>query len=99
MDGDVNIVLECMPEDYVKEVYGGAEQATVNGNVSLIVTSGKFGRVFGGNNAGGDIRGSITVNVSEDGCKPLIIGELYGGGNQAPYSIYGCTKTDNVKGT
>ena len=104
MDGDVNIVLECMPEDYVKEVYGGAEQATVNGNVSLIVTSGKFGRVFGGNNAGGDIRGSITVNVSEDGCKPLIIGELYGGGNQAPYSIYGCTQsgetwTANTEGT
>ncbi len=99
MDGDVNIILECMPEDYVKEVYGGAEQATVNGNVSLVVTSGKFGRVFGGNNAGGDIRGSITVNVSEDGCKPLIIGELYGGGNQAPYSIYGCTKTDNGNGT
>ncbi|MBR1903317.1 MAG: chitobiase/beta-hexosaminidase C-terminal domain-containing protein [Bacteroidaceae bacterium] len=104
MDGDVNIILECMPEDYVKEVYGGAEQATVNGNVSLIVTSGKFGRVFGGNNAGGDIRGSITVNVSEDGCKPLIIGELYGGGNQAPYSIYGCTQsggtwTANTEGT
>ena len=99
MDGDVNIILECMPEDYVKEVFGGAEQATVNGNVSLVVTSGKFGRVFGGNNAGGDIRGSITVNVSEDGCKPLIIGELYGGGNQAPYSIYGCTKTDNGNGT
>ena len=93
VSGNVNIILECMPEDFVDAVYGGAEMATVNGNVSLTVTSGKFGRVFGGNNAGGDIRGSITVNVYEDGCKPLIIGELYGGGNQAPYSIYGCTKS------
>ncbi len=104
MDGDVNIVLECMPEDYVDQVFGGAEQATVNGNVSLVVTSGKFGRVFGGNNAGGDIHGSITVNVSEDGCKALMIGELYGGGNNAPYSIYGCTQdgstwTANTSGT
>ena len=89
--GDVNITLECMPEDYVDAVYGGAELATVDGNVTLTVTSGKFGRVFGGNNAGGDIRGSITVNVYEDGCQPLRIGELYGGGNEAPYSIFGCT--------
>ena len=96
VNGNVNIVLECMPEDFVDAVYGGAEKATVNGNVTLTVTSGKYGRVFGGNNEGGDVRGSITVNVYEDGCKPLIIGELYGGGNQAPYSIYGCTKGENV---
>ena len=100
--GDVNITLDCMPEDYVDQVFGGAELATVNGNVTLTVTSGKFGRVFGGNNEGGNIRGSITVNVSEDGCKPLIIGELFGGGNNAPYSIYGCTEgapwTANVDG-
>ena len=91
--GNVNIILECMPEDYVDAVYGGAEEATIEGNVSLTVTSGKFGRVFGGNNKGGNIRGSITVNVYEDGCKPLIIGELYGGGYAAPYSIFGCTNT------
>ena len=104
VNGDVRITLECMPEDYVAAVYGGAEQATVKGDVVLTVTSGKFGRVFGGNNAGGDIQGSITVNVYEDGCKPLIIGELYGGGNAAPYSIYGCTGsgstwTANTSGT
>ncbi|MCR5535481.1 MAG: hypothetical protein K6F47_09975, partial [Bacteroidaceae bacterium] len=103
MNGDVNVTLECMPDDYVAAVYGGAEMATVNGDVQLTVTSGKFGRVFGGNNEGGDIHGSITVNISEDGCKPLIIGELYGGGNAAPYSIYGCTPgspwTANTSGT
>ena len=29
------------------------------------------------------------VNVEETGCKPIIIGELYGGGNLAGYSVYG----------
>ena len=96
MDGDVNIVLECMPDDYVPQVFGGAKNATINGNVSLTVTSGKFGRVFGGNNEGGSINGSITVNVYEDGCQPLIIGELYGGGYNAPYSIYGCTQSGDT---
>ena len=104
MDGDVNIILECMPESFVEAVYGGAKNAVVNGNVSLTVTSGKYGRVFGGNNEGGSINGSITVNAYEDGCKPLIIGELYGGGFKAPYSIYGCTEnsgtwTANTEGT
>ena len=94
--GDVNIILECMPDDFVDAVYGGAKNATINGNVSLTVTSGKFGRVFGGNNEGGSINGSITVNVYEDGCKPLIIGEVYGGGNAAPYSIYGCTQSGDT---
>jgi hypothetical protein len=90
MDGDVNIILECMPEDFVSQVFGGARNATINGNVSLTVTSGKYGRVFGGNNLGGSINGSITVNVYEEGCEQLIIGELYGGGYMAPYSIWGC---------
>jgi len=29
------------------------------------------------------------VNIQEVGCRPIIIGELYGGGNQAAYSVYG----------
>ena len=95
MAGDVNIVLDCMPDDYVGEVYGGAMNANIDGNVSLTVTSGKFGRVFGGNNSGGSINGSITVNVNEGGCKPLEIGELFGGGNAAPYSVYGTEKNSN----
>jgi len=103
--GDVNIILECMPDDFVDAVYGGAEEAVIEGNVTLTVTSGKFGRVFGGNNKGGNIKGSITVVAKEEGCKPLEIGELYGGGNEAPYSHYGCAKdgeghwTPNTSGT
>ena len=94
LDGDVNIILECLEKDYVGAVYGGAEEATVNGNVTLTVTSGKFGRVFGGNNKGGSINGIVTVYVREEGCDDLEIGELFGGGNQAPYSKYGCNDDD-----
>ena len=91
MTGDVNIIMECSPVAYVDAVYGGAKNAIINGNVTLTVTSGKYGRVFGGNNEGGSINGIITVNVKEDGCDDLEIGELYGAGNQAPYSRFGCT--------
>ena len=35
---------------------------------------------------GGDINGSITVNIEETGCHPITIGELYGCGNQAAYA-------------
>ena len=94
MDGDVVIKLDCMPEDFVSQVFGGAKNATINGNVSLTVSSGKFGRVFGGNNEGGSINGTIQVNAYEEGCQPLIIGELYGGGFNAPYSIWGCNDSD-----
>ena len=98
MTGDVNIIMECMPEAYVDAVFGGAKNAVINGNVTLTVTSGKFGRVFGGNNEGGSINGTIKVIAKEGGCEPLEIGELYGGGNQAPYSIHGCHyDTDNDK--
>ncbi|MBQ5560696.1 MAG: hypothetical protein IIT46_13135, partial [Lachnospiraceae bacterium] len=57
--------------------------ADINDNVTLNLTNGTFKRVFGGNNVSGTIRGAITVNVEETGCRPVIIGELYGGGNQA----------------
>jgi len=36
------------------------------------------------------------VNIEETGCRPLIIGELYGGGNLAGYSKYGYKKVDDV---
>jgi uncharacterized protein involved in type VI secretion and phage assembly len=54
--------------------------------------------VFGGNNISGTIGGKITVNVEETGCSPIIIGQLYGGGNQAPYDAHGQTgPTLNIK--
>ena len=86
-DGTSNINLGCI--SYLSEIYGGAKDADVNSNVVLTIQSGRFDRVFGGNNVGGCIRGSITVNIEETGCHPIIIGQLFGGGNQAGYSVRG----------
>jgi hypothetical protein len=82
-DGTAQIQLGCV--SYLKEIYGGAREADLGGNVVLSITSGRFDRVFGGNNVNGDLKGTITVNVEETGCHPIIIGQLYGGGNLAPY--------------
>ena len=87
MDAEAQLHMACIPG--LKEAYGGAEAADIQGDVTLNITNGTFDRVFGGNNISGTIRGSIKVNIEEVGCKPIIIGELYGGGNQAGYSVYG----------
>ena len=87
MDAEAKLLMACIPG--LNAAYGGAEAADVHGNVTLNITNGTFDRVFGGNNKSGTISGSITVNISEVGCKPIIIGELYGGGNLAGYSVYG----------
>lgn len=87
MDAEAKLLMACIPG--LNAAYGGAEAADIQGNVTLNITNGTFDRVFGGNNKSGTISGSITVNIEEVGCKPIIIGELYGGGNLAAYSIYG----------
>ena len=89
IEGDVILVMGCMPEAKTAELYGGADEANVKGNVELTITSGSFGKVFGGNNLGGAILGHIIVNIEETGCRPIEIDELYLGGNEAAYSIYG----------
>ena len=94
MDAEARLLMDCIPG--LKEVYGGAQAADVYDNVTLTITNGTFERVFGGNNISGTIRGSITVNIEETGCKPIIIGELYGGGNLAAYSVYGYDGEGNV---
>lgn len=83
MEGGSNVKLGCI--SYLKTLYGGANAADVGGDIELTVTSGRFERVFGGNNQSGTIKGSIKVNIEETGCHPIVIGELYGCGNQAPY--------------
>ena len=87
MDAEAKLLMACIPG--LKAAYGGAEAAAIQGNVTLNITNGTFDRVFGGNNLSGTINGSITVNIEEIGCRPIKIGELYGGGNQAGYSVYG----------
>ena len=87
MDAEAKLLMACIPG--LQAAYGGAEAAAIKGNVTLNITNGTFDRVFGGNNLSGTIDGSITVNIEEISCRPIIIGELYGGGNQAGYSVYG----------
>lgn len=87
MDAEAKLLMACIPG--LKAAYGGAEAANIEGNVTLNITNGTFDRVFGGNNISGTISGKITVNIEETGCRPVVIGELYGGGNLAAYSIYG----------
>ncbi len=93
MDAEAQLHMACIPG--LSAAYGGAEAAAIQGNVTLNITNGTFNRVFGGNNLSGTINGSITVNIEETGCKPIKIGELYGGGNQAGYSVYGYDSDDN----
>jgi hypothetical protein len=92
-DGDAVLDIGCISG--LEKAYGGAADADVNGNVVLNITNGTYDQVFGGNDAGGAIRGSITVNIEETGCKPVIIGELYGGGCNAAYSVYGYDSAGN----
>lgn len=87
MDAEAKLLMACIPG--LQAAYGGAEAAAIKGNVTLNITNGTFDRVFGGNNLSGTIDGSITINIEEIGCRPIKIGELYGGGNQAGYSVYG----------
>lgn len=92
IDGDVEVILDCQDireEIGVDVIYAGANKADINGNVTLTIKSGTYGKVFCGNNESGMINGSLTVNIDETGCFPVMIGELYAGGNKAPYSVYG----------
>ncbi len=94
IDGEVQMVLDCV--DYMAQLFGGSTKSDVNSDIYLRVTNGRFGQVYGGNDQSGRIFGSITVEVQEQGCKPITIGKLYGGGYLADYSIYGY---DKKKGT
>ena len=91
--GGVRMVLGCVEGmDYV---YGGAKDADIEGGVTVVITSGTFKKIFGGNNESGVIRGPIKVSIEETACDPIIIDELYLGGNLAPYSIYGYYKEND----
>ena len=52
--------------------------------------------MFGGNNLGGVVKGKITVNVEETGCQPIKIDDLYLGGNEAAYSVFGYYESDSL---
>ena len=85
LSGTAGVTMKCI--EGIDEIYGGSKNADVGNDVILNITGGHYNRVFGGNNIGGIIHGTITVNIEEKGCLPITIEELYGGGNQAPYSV------------
>ena len=95
VDGDVNMTLSCQPDRKVNLLFAGADEANVNGNITLNITNGHFGKVFGGNNLGGAIKGKITVKVEETGCQPIKIDDLYLGGNEAAYSVFGYYESED----
>ena len=91
MSGTSSIQMNCT--DGMGEIYGGSRMADVHNDIVLTINGGHYRRVFGGNNLSGRIYGSITVNIEQTGCLPIRIDELYGGGNNAPYSVYGYKNT------
>ncbi|MBO7049910.1 MAG: hypothetical protein J6W42_04775 [Bacteroidaceae bacterium] len=92
MDGKIELTLDCVKN--MEMIFGGAKNADINSDIVLNITNGTYRQVFGGNNTGGALNGAITVNIKEEGCQPIEIDALYGGGYLAPYSIYGY-ETDN----
>ncbi len=82
-----SVTLGC--SEGAEVIYAGANSADIHGDIDLTITSGTYGKVFGGNNVSGNVYGHIKIDVDETGCWPIMIGELYGCGNDAAYSVYG----------
>lgn len=85
MAGKPVLTINCI-KNKLSNVYGGSKAVDVNSDIVLNINSGQYGKVFGGNNESGAVKGSITVNIDETGCHPIIIDELYAGGNMAAYT-------------
>ncbi len=104
--GDVTLTIEG---GEIENVYGGSKgvaegdetypdglSADISGNVTLNLAGGTIANAFGGSNILGSIDGNITVNVedAEDPDCPLILTDVFGGGNLA---VYNGTPAVNVK--
>ena len=83
----------------VGTVYGGANEANITGNIVLNIENGIINNVYGGNNTSGSISGTIQVNIDSIGdCSTnWYLGNVFGGGNRAPYS--GIPDVNIVNGT
>ncbi|MBO6027172.1 MAG: hypothetical protein J6P73_08005 [Bacteroidales bacterium] len=64
---------------------GSEKAANVTGNSVVNVTGAKIDRVFAGSNLNGSIGGTVTLNINKSASAScdMMIGEVYGGGNQA----------------
>ncbi len=93
------IGIGCMNDgDMIDYVYGGSNDADITGNVNLIMTGGRVGNLFGGNNTGHSISGSITVTVNwNNSCSNNYLGNVFGGGNLATIGSVGSLKAPTVR--
>lgn len=94
-----NIILNIVGGS-MNRAFGGSKNADITGNVTVNVTGGSINELFGGNNVGGNITGTITVNVD---CDPgntcadeRFLGTVYGGGKDAAYTPTSPTATPSV---
>ena len=78
----------------MRRAFGGSKNADIDGNVTVNVYGGSIGDLYGGNNVGGDITGTITVNVDIDPDYACADGpsltNVYGGGKDAAYTPTDC---------
>ena len=84
----------------IENIYGGANQADIEGNIDLHINSGNIGNVFGGNNTSGSISGTITVTIGDNpsnDCGIFSIDNVYGGGNLAAYGSVDSKRGDYPK--
>ena len=87
--GNVTIGCTGAEGEGIGDVYGGANAANITGDVSLLITGGSIERVFGGNNASGNVSGDIEVNIDwtdPSTCGYNHLGYVYGAGNKADYA-------------
>ena len=88
-DVNGNCTVNIYSGKFIENVFGGNNvNGTITGNVELSIYGGTIVNAFGGNNQGGKIDGTITVNVldAENATCPLVLTNVYGGGNEAAYS-------------
>ena len=84
--GHISIGCTGGENEGIDTVYGGANQANIDGAIVLDITGGHIGNLFGGNNISGNISDSITINVNwGDNCTHNYLGNIYGAGNLAQY--------------
>lgn len=89
-----NLTIGCMRDgDIIDYVYGGSNDADITGSVNLLIKGGRINNVFGGNNTGHTISGTITVTVdwAQGSCSSNYLGNVYGGGNLANYTAPSAT--------
>ena len=99
IDGNVTLNIEG---GKLARVFGGSKSADITGKVTVNVYGGSIDELFGGNDEGGNIGGTIEVNVDWglNSCPDdTLLRYVYGGGYKAPYapnSPYGATTSGEV---